>query len=90
MLKVIVKETSINIRDNQNSLVFPAITEPSISIEITKKLKDRDFPPLQAIPRISDYVIAPIRYYTFCKRLGHFESLYLVKNPNNPNAKKRT
>jgi hypothetical protein len=40
MLKVIVKETLINIRNNQNSLVFPAIIESSISIEIAKKLKD--------------------------------------------------
>jgi hypothetical protein len=40
MLKVIVKEILINIRNNQNSLVFAVITEPSISVEITKKLKD--------------------------------------------------
>jgi hypothetical protein len=90
VLKVIVKEILINVRDNQNSLVFAVTTEPSISIKIAKKLKDRDFPPSQAIPGISDYVIAPTRYCIFCKRLGYFESLCLVKNPNNPNAKKKT
>jgi hypothetical protein len=89
MLKVIVKEISINVRDNQSSLVLPATTKPFISIEIAKKLKDQDFPPPQVIPGISDHVIAPTRYCTFCKRLGYFESLCLVKNPNNPNAKKR-
>jgi hypothetical protein len=40
MLKIIIKEILINIRDNQNSLVFIAITKSFISIEITKKLKD--------------------------------------------------
>jgi hypothetical protein len=89
VLKVIIEEISINIRDNQSSLVFVAITKPSISIEIAKKLKDQDFLPPQAIPGISDHVIAPTRYYTFCKRLGYFESLCLVKNPNNPNTKKK-
>jgi hypothetical protein len=38
---------------------------------------------------MSDYVIVFIYYCTFCKRLGYFESLYLVKNPNNPNTKKK-
>jgi hypothetical protein len=37
MLKVIIKEISINIRNNQNSLIFPATTKLSISIEIIKK-----------------------------------------------------
>jgi hypothetical protein len=89
MLKIIIKEILINIRDNQNSLILLVITKPFISIEITKKLKDQDFPSPQAIPRISDYIIAPICYYTFCKRLGYFESFCLVKNPNNPNTKKK-
>jgi hypothetical protein len=40
MLKVIIKKILINIRDNQNSLVFAVITKPFISIEIAKKLKD--------------------------------------------------
>jgi hypothetical protein len=40
MLKVIIEEILINIRDNQNSLVLAVITKPSISIEITKKFKD--------------------------------------------------
>jgi hypothetical protein len=70
MLKVIIKKILINICDNQNSLVFPAITEFFISIEIAKKLKDQDFPFSQAIPRISDYIIAPTRYCIFCKILS--------------------
>jgi hypothetical protein len=40
MLKVIIKEILINIRDNQNSLVLAVIIKFSISIEIIKKLKD--------------------------------------------------
>jgi hypothetical protein len=40
MLKIIIKEILINIRDNQNSLILIVIIEPSISIEITKKLKN--------------------------------------------------
>jgi hypothetical protein len=89
MLKVIIKEILINIRDNQNSLVFLAITKLSISIEIIKKLKDRDFLSPQAIPRISDYIIAPTCYCIFCKRLGYFENFCFVKNSNNPNTKKK-
>jgi hypothetical protein len=38
---------------------------------------------------MSDYIIAPTRYYTFCKRLSYFESFCFTKNPNNPNAKKK-
>jgi hypothetical protein len=90
VLKVIVKETLINICDNQNFLVLVVITKSSISVEIAKKLKNRDFPFPQAIPGMSDYVIAFTRYCTFCKRLGYFENFCLVKNPNNPNIKKKT
>jgi hypothetical protein len=89
MLKVIVKKILINVCNNQNSLVFVAIIEPSISIEIAKKLKNQDFPFPQAIPRISNYIITFTRYCTFCKRFSYFESFCLIKNPNNPNTKKK-
>jgi hypothetical protein len=38
---------------------------------------------------MSDHIIASTCYCTFCKKFGYFESLCLVKNPNNPNTKKR-